>query len=97
MNDEVHRHPLNVPDRYYVDSDTCLHHECCVEIAPNKDPISYYEAGQTRIACPTFFAAGFSRGARDADRGGGRAHPHDDHDDQISDPDCHAGYHAYRS
>lgn len=50
-----------------------------------------YQAGQAGIACPTlsrrvqscFVAAGFSRGVPDADHGGSRAHPRDDHDDQI--------------
>lgn len=32
---KVNKHPLNVPGRYYVDFDTCIDHECCVEAAPN--------------------------------------------------------------
>ena len=32
---EVSRHPLNVPGKYYVDCDTCLDHECCVDTAPS--------------------------------------------------------------
>ena len=34
-SNEINRHPLNAPGRYYVDCDTCLDHECCVETAPN--------------------------------------------------------------
>ena len=35
MKEEITRHRSNVPGRYYVDCDTCIHHNCCVEIAPN--------------------------------------------------------------
>ena len=35
MKEEISRHPLSAPGRYYVDCDTCVHHECCVETAPN--------------------------------------------------------------
>jgi ferredoxin len=35
MKAEINRHELNTPGRYYVDCDICLHHECCVETAPN--------------------------------------------------------------
>ena len=35
VNEEISRHPLNAPGRYYVDYDTCVHHECCVDAAPN--------------------------------------------------------------
>jgi hypothetical protein len=40
---------------------------------------------------------GISRDVLDADHGTSRAHPRDDHDDQISDPDYLAVYHACRS
>lgn len=33
MKEEISR--LNAPGRYYVDCDECLHHECCVDSAPN--------------------------------------------------------------
>lgn len=35
MKEEINRHALNAPGRYYVDCDVCVHHECCVETAPN--------------------------------------------------------------
>ena len=35
MKEEIRKHPLNVPGRYYVDCDTCLDHELCAETAPN--------------------------------------------------------------
>ena len=35
MKAEISRDPLSAPGRYYVDSDKCVHHECCVETAPN--------------------------------------------------------------
>jgi ferredoxin len=35
VKEEIRKHPLNVPGRYYVDCDTCLDHELCVEAAPN--------------------------------------------------------------
>ena len=31
----MNKHPLNAPGRYYVDCETCIVHECCIEIAPN--------------------------------------------------------------
>lgn len=59
---------MNASGRYYVDGDVCLHHHCCVEIAPNnfkmddliayvlKQPGSLEEEAQCREAlemCPT--------------------------------------------
>ena len=35
MSEQFNKHPLNVPGKYYVDCDTCLDHECCIEAAPN--------------------------------------------------------------
>ena len=35
MNGEIRKHPLNAFGRYYVDCDSCVHHNCCVEVAPN--------------------------------------------------------------
>ena len=35
MAEEIRKHPLNVPGRYYVDWDTCAYNNCCVETAPN--------------------------------------------------------------
>ena len=35
MKEEISRHPLSTPGRYYVDSDACLCHQCCVDTAPN--------------------------------------------------------------
>lgn len=35
MKEEISKHPLNAPGKYYVDCNTCLDHECCVETAPN--------------------------------------------------------------
>ena len=35
MEEVVRKHPLNAPGRYYVDCDTCLDHECCVDAAPD--------------------------------------------------------------
>ena len=61
-------YPLNAPGRYYVDCDTCVHHDCCVETAPNnfrmhglvayvfKQPDTSEEEVQCRQAleeCPT--------------------------------------------
>ena len=60
---------MNAPGRYYVDYDTCVHHECCVDTAPNnfrmgehltayvfKQPSAAEEEAQCRQAleeCPT--------------------------------------------
>ena len=60
---------MNAPGRYYVDCDTCVHHNCCVELAPNnfrmgeslttyvfKQPDTSSEEEQCRQAletCPT--------------------------------------------
>ena len=35
MNEEIKKHPLNVDGRYYVDCETCLDHDLCIEAAPN--------------------------------------------------------------
>jgi ferredoxin len=35
VKEEISRHPLNAPGRYYVDCDTCIAHEYCVHTAPN--------------------------------------------------------------
>jgi len=35
MKDAISRHPPNARGKYYVDADTCVHHECCIETAPN--------------------------------------------------------------
>lgn len=35
MSENLNKSSLNVKGKYYVDFDTCLDHECCVEIAPN--------------------------------------------------------------
>ena len=68
MKEEISRHPLNAPGRYYVDCDTCLHHQVCVDTAPNnfrmddliayvfKQPGTSEEEAQCREAlefCPT--------------------------------------------
>jgi ferredoxin len=41
MKEEIRKHPLNVTGRYYVDCDTCLDHELCVETAPNNFRMDY--------------------------------------------------------
>lgn len=33
--DEIKKHPLNVEGKYYVDCESCLDHEICVDEAPN--------------------------------------------------------------
>jgi len=69
VKEEIKRHTLSAPGRYYVDCETCLHHECCIEIAPNnfqmgdylsayvfKQPGTPEEEAQCREAletCPT--------------------------------------------
>ena len=69
MNEEISKHPLSAPGRYYVDCNPCVHHLCCVEIAPNnfhmgenicayvfKQPGTPEEEAQCREAlttCPT--------------------------------------------
>ena len=69
MNVEIRRHPLSASGRYYVDRDTCVHHNCCIEVAPNnfrmsehltayvfKQPGTSDEEAQCREAleiCPT--------------------------------------------
>ena len=69
MKEEINRDPLSVPGRYYVDCYTCVHNNCCVEVAPNNfrmgDHLSAYvfkqpgtpdEEAQCREAlemCPT--------------------------------------------
>jgi ferredoxin len=35
MSEEVKKHLLNVKGKYYVDCETCLDHEICVDEAPN--------------------------------------------------------------
>ena len=35
MKEEINRHALSVPGKYYVECDVCVHHECCIETAPN--------------------------------------------------------------
>lgn len=35
MSEASIKHPRNAPGKYYVDCDTCLDHELCVEAAPN--------------------------------------------------------------
>ena len=68
MEQEIIRHPSNAPGKYYVDCNTCLDHECCIETAPNnfrlhehlsayvfKQPTSPEEEAQCRQAleeCP---------------------------------------------
>jgi ferredoxin len=68
MQEEISRHPLNAPGRYYVDCNTCLDHEYCVHTAPNnfrldeahtayvfKQPVTLEEETQCRQAleeCP---------------------------------------------
>ena len=32
---EFKKHPLNVEGKYYVDANSCVFCDCCVEIAPN--------------------------------------------------------------
>ena len=68
MKEEILKHSLNTLGRYYVDFETCLHHHCCVETAPNnfrmedliayvfKQPTTLAEEAQCRQAlaeCPT--------------------------------------------
>jgi ferredoxin len=69
MTEEIKKHPLNAPGKYYVDCYTCLVHQCCVEAAPNnikldqytvayvfKQPVTPEEEAQCRQAleeCPT--------------------------------------------
>ena len=69
MNEEISKPPLNAPGRYYVDCYSCVHHECCVDAAPNnfrmgeygtayvfKQPATPEEEAQCRQAleeCPT--------------------------------------------
>ena len=68
MSQVSSRHPLNAPGTYYVDSDTCLNHQCCIDAAPNnfkmdehltayvfKQPATSEEEAQCRQAladCP---------------------------------------------
>ena len=68
VNDQISKHPLNAPGRYYVDCNTCLDHECCIDTAPNnfrmdehftayvfKQPTNTEELAQCRQAldeCP---------------------------------------------
>ena len=33
--EEIKKHFLNVQGKYYVDYETCLDHECCVDEAPS--------------------------------------------------------------
>lgn len=33
--EKINKHPLNVQGKFYVDFDTCIDHECCVEAAPD--------------------------------------------------------------
>ena len=35
MKDAISKYPLNARGKYYVDADTCVHHWCCIETAPN--------------------------------------------------------------
>ena len=35
MSNGIKKHPLNVAGKYYVDCETCIDHELCVETAPN--------------------------------------------------------------
>jgi ferredoxin len=35
VEEEITKHPLNAPGRYYVACDTCLDHEWCVYVAPD--------------------------------------------------------------
>lgn len=42
MKKEIIKHPMNAQGRYYVDCDTCVYHECCVEAAPNNFRIDEY-------------------------------------------------------
>ena len=46
MTEKSSAHPLNAAGRYYVDRDTCLDHQCCVETAPNNFRLreNYYTA-----------------------------------------------------
>jgi len=55
-----------------------------------------YEVGQTRQCLPYLSRRGSSRDVRDADHSRSRAHPCDDHDDQILDRDCLGEFHACR-
>ena len=40
MKEEIGRRSLNVSGRYYVDCDICVHHECCIELAPDNFQMS---------------------------------------------------------
>ena len=42
MNDDIDRHPLNAPGKYYVDCNSCLDHENCVDVAPNNFKMDEY-------------------------------------------------------
>lgn len=69
MKERLAETHMNATGRYYVDCDTCAHHECCVETAPNnfrmgehlsayvfKQPGTPDEEAQCRQAleeCPT--------------------------------------------
>jgi ferredoxin len=69
VKEEIKRHALNAPGRYYVNCEACIVHECCIEIAPNnfrlgedlsayvfKQPGTVDEEAQCREAletCPT--------------------------------------------
>ena len=46
MKEKSNTHSLNASGRYYVDCNTCLDHECCVETAPNNFRLheTYYTA-----------------------------------------------------
>jgi ferredoxin len=34
MSEELKKHPLNAPGKYYVDQDCCTFSEACVDVAP---------------------------------------------------------------
>ncbi len=42
MTEEISRHPVNAPGKYYVDCNNCLVHECCIEAAPNNFKMDEY-------------------------------------------------------
>lgn len=89
MADEIGKHPLNAPGRYYVLCPWCLDHECCIEAAPNnfrmgedlsayvfKQPNTPEEEAQCRRAleeCPV-----------EAIRDDGEAHNHYDVADRYA-------------
>jgi len=45
MNEDVKKHRLNVPGKYYVDCNVCLDHAMCVYDAPNNFRMDNEEYG----------------------------------------------------